>query len=276
MTKYRVHNADAGEWLGDLSQMGIKADIICCSPPYEAQRNYSGVGTKLRGDAWVDWAADLFCRCLQVCRGPVVWVVDGEKPQTTQWSATPILLMAELKHRGVDLWHPSIYARHSLPGKFSVLRNNWEFIVVSSNGEVPQYADPTAAGAPPVIQTPGGNTRPRTASGTRSVSRTEFKVPAKTNVGNLLWCGAVGGGQMGSQLAHENEAPYPEFVPWVFIQSYVPDGGLVIDPFSGSGTTAAAAIKAKRNIRFLGCDIDKTQVELTRRRIKEASQHEPV
>jgi DNA modification methylase len=56
----------------------------------------------------------------------------------------------------------------------------------------------------------------------------------------------------------------------------VPDGGLVIDPFSGSGTTVAAAIKAKRNIRFLGCDIDTSQVELTKRRIKEASQHELV
>jgi site-specific DNA-methyltransferase (adenine-specific) len=44
-----------------------------------------------------------------------------------------------------------------------------------------------------------------------------------------------------------------------------PPGGLVIDPFMGSGTTGAACAAEGR--RFLGCDIDARYVEMSRRRI---------
>jgi hypothetical protein len=44
-------------------------------------------------------------------------------------------------------------------------------------------------------------------------------------------------------------------------------GELIVDPFLGSGTTAAAAVLEGR--RFLGCDIDPGCVETTRRRLLE-------
>lgn len=78
----------------------------------------------------------------------------------------------------------------------------------------------------------------------------------------------VGGGVMGSKLAHENEAPYPESLAEAFIRSFCPPDGLVYDPFCGSGTTGAAAVKHGR--RFIGTEIRETQVELTLRRLAEA------
>ena len=69
---------------------------------------------------------------------------------------------------------------------------------------------------------------------------------------------------MGSKLAHENEAPFPEKLAEFFIRSWCPPGGTVLDPFCGSGTTLAVATKCGRN--SIGIDIRESQVDLTKRR----------
>lgn len=78
-------------------------------------------------------------------------------------------------------------------------------------------------------------------------------------------CGAGGGGNLGSDMAHENEAPFPEDLPEFFIRSFCPPCGTVLDPHSGSGTTAKVALKWGRNA--IGIDIRESQCELTRKRI---------
>lgn len=90
--------------------------------------------------------------------------------------------------------------------------------------------------------------------------------PKKANPGNVIRCN-VGGGQMGSKLAHENEAPFPESLAEFFVRSFCPEGGVVLDPFCGSGTTLAVAKKNGR--RFIGFDLRESQVELSRRRVQE-------
>lgn len=75
----------------------------------------------------------------------------------------------------------------------------------------------------------------------------------------------VGGGLMGSDLACENEAPFPESLVEWFVLSCCPPGGTVLDPFSGSGTTAAVAKKHGRN--YIGIDIRQSQVDLANRRL---------
>jgi hypothetical protein len=75
----------------------------------------------------------------------------------------------------------------------------------------------------------------------------------------------VGGGRMGSTLASENEAPYPERLPEFFIRSFCPPGGIVADCFSGSGTTLAVALRWGR--KAVCCDLRQSQVDLTLRRI---------
>ena len=93
-----------------------------------------------------------------------------------------------------------------------------------------------------------------------------YTAPALANPGNLLNV-KVGGGAMGSPIAHENEAPYPEGVPDFFIRSLCPPDGTVLDPFGGSGTTAAVATKAGR--RAITFDLRSSQCELIRRRCSE-------
>lgn len=75
----------------------------------------------------------------------------------------------------------------------------------------------------------------------------------------------VGGGHMGHELAHENEAPFPLELAEFFVKSFVPPGGTVLDPFCGSGTTAHAAHLHGRN--SIMTDIRESQILLTGRRM---------
>ena len=96
--------------------------------------------------------------------------------------------------------------------------------------------------------------------------RVQAYVPSSVaNPGNIIKC-VVGGGRMGSTLAHENEAPFPESLAEFFIRSYCPPDGTVLDPFAGSGTVAAVAERTGRN--SIAVDVRESQTDLIRRRLK--------
>jgi site-specific DNA-methyltransferase (adenine-specific) len=65
-------------------------------------------------------------------------------------------------------------------------------------------------------------------------------------------------------------APFPEELPNRLIQLYSFANDIILDPFMGSGTTAVAAIKAKRN--YVGYDINEDYIQLANNRIKLVSQ----
>lgn len=85
------------------------------------------------------------------------------------------------------------------------------------------------------------------------------------NPGNVIHCD-VGGDRMGSPLAHESEAPFPEKLAEFFIRSFCPPEGFVLDPMCGSGTTLAVAKQLGRH--GWGMDIRQSQIDLTQRRLK--------
>lgn len=248
-------------------------DLVFTSPPYEAARTY-GIDFKLRGIEWVDWALARYRECYRVSKGLVAWVVEGQTRQF-RWSATPAALMFYLDLHGVKLRKPPIFHRIGIPGSGGPdwWRNDYEFIVCASKGKLP-WSDNTATGHPPKWA-PGGDPSHRMANGRRVAKKHTkrdagdmreqgYNPPKLANPGNVLKCD-VGGGRMGSSLAHENEAPFPESLVEPFIKCFCPPGGLVLDPFAGSGTTLAVAERLGRN--WIGVDIRESQVNLSGRRI---------
>jgi site-specific DNA-methyltransferase (cytosine-N4-specific) len=65
--------------------------------------------------------------------------------------------------------------------------------------------------------------------------------------------------------AHDATFP-PELVRRCVLIGSRP-GDYVLDPFIGSGTTAQVA--AEQGRRFIGCDVDPTNVDLIRRRLRD-------
>lgn len=62
----------------------------------------------------------------------------------------------------------------------------------------------------------------------------------------------------------------PEWLLERVIEIWSKPGALVVDPFSGSGTTAAVALRLGRN--FAGCDNDPRCVEISRERVRNVLQ----
>jgi hypothetical protein len=265
----RILHGDCLDIMRDMPSDSV--DLVFCSPPYEAARTY-GIDFDLKGQAWVDWAVERYIECVRVSRGLVAWVVEGQTRQF-QYSATPSLLMADLHRAGVKLRKPPIYKRVGIPGSGGPdwWRNDYEFIVVSSKGKLP-WSDNTATGKPPKYS-PGGAPSHRMADGRRvgksqtdpdGESQRGYKPPKLANPGNVIECHG-GGGHMGSPIAHENEAPFPEKLAEAFVLSFCPPDGTVLDCFCGSGTTLAVAMRHGRE--SIGIDVRESQVDLSRRRL---------
>jgi hypothetical protein len=293
MTIQIIH-ADCLEWM--RSQPDNSVDLVFGSPPYEAARTY-GIDFKLQGQDWVDWMVVRMTEMVRISKGLVAMVVEGQT-RKFRWSATPALLMADLHRAGIHLRKPPIFHRVGIPGSGGPdwLRNDYEFIVCCTGGGKLPWSENTAMGGP-CKYGPGGDMSHRTVNGERvnnGKHRVEPKVanaigttlppgaklhtknngkemrqqlyipPEKANPGNVIHC-VVGGGRMGSQLAHGNEAPFPEALAEFFVRSFCPPQGVVYDPFCGSGTTAAVALMTGRNA--ITTDIRESQVDLANRRL---------
>ena len=67
-------------------------------------------------------------------------------------------------------------------------------------------------------------------------------------------------------------APYPEKLATDHILSWSNPGDVVMDPFTGSGTTGLACIKTGRH--FIGMEIDARYYEIAKSRIDEAAKQQ--
>jgi len=72
----------------------------------------------------------------------------------------------------------------------------------------------------------------------------------------------------GGRCLHPNQKPV-ELMKWCLDRAGVPKGGLVFDPFMGSGTTGVACLQTDR--RFIGCELDPTHYATAVRRLDHAS-----
>ena len=73
--------------------------------------------------------------------------------------------------------------------------------------------------------------------------------------------------RIGKNKENDHRAAFPLLLPQTLIHYFSPDGGTILDPFIGSGTTAIAAIKEKRH--FIGFELNKEYFEKANKRIKE-------
>ncbi len=258
----------------DIAKKIDMVDLVFCSPPYEDARTYN-MSESFKGQAWVDWAIPRFEACLERCRGLVAWVIEG-RTRSYRYSCIPILLMADLHRRGAHIRKPPTYNRGGIPGSGGPdwLRNDYEFIVCATKGGKLPWSDSAVMGKLRKFSIGGGYSNKTKDGRDINESRASYYLSTlnrkneegalyKVNPGNVLRYKA-GGGKMGSPFAHKNEAPFPEALADFFIRSFCPPRGTVWDCFSGSGTTAAAALKSGR--RAIASDIRKSQCSLTAQR----------
>jgi hypothetical protein len=283
---------------GDAARIPLpdrSVDLVFGSPPYVDCRTYLEDGKDLgiaRGlNAWVEWMLAVTTEALRVSRGAVVWVASGKTEDRNYWPACEGL-MWEWWKRGGHAYRPCYWHRVGIPGSGGDqwFRADVEYLMCFNRpGKLP-WTDNVAMGHAPKWEA-GGEISHRDKNGKRAnnpvsmIDRNnvgshrarrqagdKYVPPEKSNPGSLVATGAAGGNNIGHDLAHESEAPFPEDLAEFFVRSLCPEGGTCLDPFSGSGTTASVSLRFGR--QAIGMDLRSSQARIARQRIDRP--HQPV
>lgn len=261
-----ILRSDAIDWLN--SQDTDSVDFTFFSPPYGKARKYGELDFKLTGEDWIVWMRGILQECVRVTNGMVCCVVNGNT-KDFKYNCLPECLIADLHRSGLNLRKPHVFYRNGISGSGGPdwFRDDWEYVICLSKGRRLEWTDILSIGNPPKYP-PGGAMSHRKSNDER-VEKKEYIPPEIANPGNVHKI-SVGKGHMGDDLAHENEAPFPESLAERFIKTLCPPNGIVLDIMSGSGTTAAVAQKLGR--RYIAVDVRQSQVELMRKRLNYAGE----
>jgi DNA modification methylase len=253
---------DCLEWL--KSQQDASVDLIIGSPPYHGKTfRYIGSRQKMTIDEWTDWMTSIVIEGVRVSRGYFIIIANG-CVQAGAYQPSCEMLAVNCYRKGITLDRPVIWHKNATPNRKDWFGNDWEFcLAFKSQAKNPVWNWDAIATQPKY--TAGGRFRQRGTNGERRLGN-EYPKNKLARPRDVLRV-TVGGGHLGWDGAHENEAPFPEKLIEPFILTLTNPGGTVLDPWCGSGTTLAVAMKTGRNA--IGIDVRQSQVELTNRRLAE-------
>jgi len=237
-------------------------DLTVTSPPYDAIRDYNGFAFTY--DDFVTITKELF----RVTKpgGIVVWVV-GDSTEDGSETGSSFRQALQFMNAGFKLHDTMIYEKNtsSFPAKRTGTRYTqiFEYMFV--------FAKKSVKTANLICDKPnkwaghtnwGKNTN-RLKSGELKET-TDIKPVPDFSPRNNIWRYNVGKGFNSSDAeSHEHPAIFPEQLAADHILTWTNEGDVVLDPFSGSGTTAKMAKKHKRN--YIGLEISDAYCKLSER-----------
>lgn len=234
-------------------------DLVVTSPPYDKIRKYNGFSFDLHA------AGKEIFRVLK--EGGIAVMVIQDQTKDFGKSLTSFRTIADwVDNIGFKLFETVIYRKYGAEGAWwsKRFRVDHEYMPIFLKGARPQYFNKEPLKIP---SKHGGKTM--TGGGTRLTNG--IRIPTRSITINPMKCRGTIWEYMtagdGTRLKHQHPATFPDRLPLDFIQCFCPPGGVVLDPFIGSGTTALAAIKLERN--YIGIDISEVYCELSKKRIKE-------
>ena len=248
-----------GDAVGTMQRIPSETiDIAITSPPYDAIRTYNGHNQfDLRKTG-----KELF-RVLK--NGAVAVMVIQDQTKNFGKTLTSFKTIIDwCDNIGFKLFECLIYKKYGAEGAWwnKRFRVDHEYIPVFLKGDRPQYFNKEMLKIPSKhagkTMTGGGT---RLTNGIRIPTRSITINPKKCR--GTVWEYLTAGD--GSRLKHQHPATFPNQLPYDFINCFCPEGGIVLDPFIGSGTTAVAAKNLKR--KYIGIDICQEYCEIAKKRI---------
>lgn len=261
----QIIQGDCAQVLQQIPDNSI--DLIFTSPPYADQRQNTYGGVK--PDAYVDWFLPKTEQFLRVLKPTGTFilnikerVVDGERHTYT------IDLILRMREQGwlwteEFIWHK----KNSYPGKWpNRFRDSWERLLqFNKHKKFHMYQE--------AVMVPVGDwakDRLTNLSETDRV-RDESKVGSGFGKNISNWLGRemvypTNVVHMATECGNKrHSAAFPIDLPAWFIKLFTVPGDVVLDPFLGSGTTAAAAVELGR--QYIGIDINAEYCQLSRKRL---------
>lgn len=248
-----IHCGDNCDLLGNLPRDCV--DLVVTSPPYDDLRTYGGHSWDFYGVAW---------QLKRVLKpgGVIVWVVADETKDGSE-TGSSMEQALHFKRIGLNLHDTMIWNKGCFTGVGSVSVRygpSTEFMFVLSKGKVKTFN--------PVKD------RRNIHAGAESKART-IRVPSGDVIRKTHESGVMG--EFGirfnvwdiapeaSNAVRVHPAQFPEALACDHIASWSNPGDLVLDPFSGSGTTARAAKNLDR--QFIGIEINPAYCAIAQERL---------
>ena len=233
-------------------------DLVVTSPPYDGIRKYEG------------FAYDLHATGKEILRilkdgGIAVMVIQDQTKNFAKTLTSFRTIVDWCDNIGFRLFETVIYRKYGSEGAWWVkrFRIDHEYMPIFMKGKRPQYFDKE----PLKVRSKHGG-KIMTGSGSRRTDGTTNKTVTRrineTKCRGTIWNYLMAGDK--DPVKRKHPAPFPDKIPYDFIQCFCPPNGIVLDPFVGCGSTAVSAKKLKR--QYIGFDICEEYCKLSEERIK--------
>jgi DNA modification methylase len=236
-------------------------DLLVTSPPYDEIREYRGYDYDLpkTGRAVYRVLKD---------GGIAVMVIQDQTRDFGKTLTSFRTIIDWCDNAGFRLFECVIYRKHGTEGAWWTgrFRVDHEYMPIFLKGEKPGYfnKEPLKVPSKHGGKTMTGSGNRRTDGTTTNVVRREIN---QTKCRGTVWDYLMAGDK--DPLKRRHPAVFPDQIPLDFIQCFCPPGGIVLDPFMGSGSTAVAAKRLGRN--YIGFDISQEYCEIARARIQQVT-----
>lgn len=238
-------------------------DLVVTSPPYDNLRTYSADSPV--AELWdFEGVADQLWRIIKP-GGVVVWVVNDATVNGSE-TGTSFRQALHFMDIGFRLHDTMIYKKeNAVPLTHNRYEQQWEYMFVLSKGK-PRVFNPLKdkcinAGR----ANPSGTFR---HEGTVTQASHTPKPVSAEKIRYNIWAYAVGFMKSTTDVsAFKHPASFPEALARDHILSWSNEGDIVLDPFSGSGTTAKMALHNGR--RFIGIEVNPEYVEISKNRLRQ-------
>lgn len=227
-------------------------DLVVTSPPYDNLRVYGGHSWDFEGVA---------AQLTRVIKpgGVIVWVVadatvDGSETGTSMRQALHFKDVCGLRLHDTMIYRKLNYLPQNAHDRYDQC---WEFCFVLCSGR-PKTANllkkPNAKAGRTMWL--GGRINPDGV-----IHDKRYRKSNDEGIRPNCWEIAVGGG------IRLHPASFPEALAGDHIKSWSNEGDIILDPFSGSGTTCKAAKILHR--KFIGIDINEDYCTIARKRLEQ-------
>jgi site-specific DNA-methyltransferase (adenine-specific) len=257
-------------------------DTIVTSPPYYQQRDYGSnlqIGQEISPDAYVERLAELFAELKRVVKPTgSAWVVIGDKYVDGELLGMPWRVCLALKDVGWVLRSDCIWHKpNAMPSSVKTRpTTDHEYIFFFSNSRKEYYYNADAIREPHVTFSENSKMKGgRGHFGKRGGTPENGKNGGDNNLHDGRWDQAFhpkGRNKRTvwsislSKFRKAHFAVYPESLVQTCLNASCPGDGVVLDPFSGAGTTALAARNSGRKFIAIDCVPDYIKIAKSRLR----------
>jgi len=238
--------------------------LTVTSPPYDNLRDYKGYSFDFEGIA-----KELYR--ITESGGVVVWVV-ADMVKNGSETGTSLKQALYFKQIGFKLHDTMIYEKSGIPFPESTRYNqSWEYMFIFSKDKpktINLIRQPTLMDC-----RKKAFSTCRQADGTMTTMK--YETGKDSRIRSNIWKYATGY-KHGStdESAHQHPAIFPEYLAIDHIKSWSNPDDVVLDIFSGSGTTCVAAKMLGR--RYIAIDISEEYCNIARQRLEAVDTGVPV